>query len=341
VQFHPLGGNQRGAILSRFLVRARPTLITLLLLVAVLNVLLLIWCRRSFALPGAIPVHIAKGTREIYFHPGRPLPPNMTEGMLWGDRTSPSRRKMQQEIAPVIAGKKTDLERAVALRQWVRTQCKRLGPEIEQRSINEPLDMLAAMRAGYSSQCGPMAYVYREALAAAGIPARLVILLRNPPFPSDGHGTVEAYLDGRWVLTDPTFNAHWTIDGRPANAWYIRGVYLFDPHKKHKLEVVNGEYVPDPSVETYQIRYYAQMNTILWEFYPEPYVKRWKLQRYPFTKLLQRNFMTIEDPRRETVDVTPFHIYNYMVWIVYVWLPAAVVLLAALVALSFVRRPAR
>jgi hypothetical protein len=333
-----MGGAQRGEVLTRFLIWARPVFFTLLVLCAAVDIALIVWSRRNFALPGGVPVRIEGSAEGIYFNPHRKLPPHVSEAMLWGDRNSPGRRKLQQEIAPVIAGLHDDLSRAVALRQWVRSQCRKLGPEIEQRSIAEPVDILAAMRNGYSSQCGPLAYLYRESLVAAGIPARIVILLRNPPFRSDGHGTVEAFVNGKWILTDPTFNAHFTIDGRPTNAWHVRSVFFFDRFRKHQLASVYGSMIPDPNVENYNIRYYIQMDNILWEYYPEPYVAKWKLQRYPFTKLLQRNFMTIESAVRESVDVTPFRIFNYVIWINYVWLPGACLLLAALLALSFVRR---
>ncbi|MEM9414870.1 MAG: transglutaminase domain-containing protein [Planctomycetota bacterium] len=55
--------------------------------------------------------------------------------------------------------------------------------------------------------CGEIAALYRAALAALGIDSRTIVLRKNIFDPHDSHISVEARVDGRWVLIDPTFHA--------------------------------------------------------------------------------------------------------------------------------------
>lgn len=53
--------------------------------------------------------------------------------------------------------------------------------------------------------CYNMAQLYSDILYAAGVQSRIVFLQRNIFDMRDTHATVEAFINGRWVIFDPTF----------------------------------------------------------------------------------------------------------------------------------------
>lgn len=63
---------------------------------------------------------------------------------------------------------------------------------------------------GHEQLCGGMAAAYYWALTRVGVPARIVQLATQSYLGGDDNGgthvTVETYIDGRWRVSDPTFN---------------------------------------------------------------------------------------------------------------------------------------
>lgn len=61
--------------------------------------------------------------------------------------------------------------------------------------------------------CGGLSLLYLSALSAAGIPARYVGLFERADGMGQNHATVEAYVGGRWIASDPTFNTMYRVGG--------------------------------------------------------------------------------------------------------------------------------
>lgn len=313
----------------------RAVLVTLLIVIVVITASLWVWCRRNLMFSAAIPIHIENRVADAYFDPRRPLPEPVTHFKLWGDTANPDRESFRRETAAVLAGARDDFERAWRLCQWTRGQCKRMGGDLEQ--VRDPYQALLGMRAGKGALCGPLAYVLREALVSNGIPARVAMFMREPPFISDGHAVVEAFAGGRWVMFDPTFNIYYTVDGVPASVWRLREAHYYRPWGK--IDLVEGTLLPGiTSIRRYHLSYASQMNAVLYEYYEHPLATKYGLIRYPYLKLLQSNFVhLVRGDKMHTPDRAALRINNILVQLIYIWLPSAFIACSILLALTFVR----
>lgn len=78
----------------------------------------------------------------------------------------------------------------------------------------------AFMKGGERAICGDYSTFLQMVLQTSGIPARTV-QLASKEFAETGnakaptHVTVEALIDGRWILVDPTFDATFSCEGDP------------------------------------------------------------------------------------------------------------------------------
>lgn len=110
----------------------------------------------------------------------------------------------------------------------VTQRIKRLSDELAQGAQNDHekilkfMDYIGKFRVGFATDTTPDATVQEQigscgsftntllALAAAqGMPSRVVSLLNSPP--NDGHALAEIYIDGKFHLYDPTFNAFYSL----------------------------------------------------------------------------------------------------------------------------------
>jgi hypothetical protein len=319
--------------------RVRTVLVTLLVVITLLTGSLWLWARRNLWYSAAIPIAITRRVADVYFDPRKPLPEFVTEQKLWGDRNDPGREHFRRATAPVIADIADELERAWALTIWTRSQARKVSADLEQ--TGDPYAVLVAMQAGKGALCGPFALVLREALVANGIPARRVQFMREPPFLSEGHAAVEAFVNGKWVLLDPTFVAYWKVNGVPASLWELRNAHIYRPWGK--VEMVESPLPPRETLAQYHVSYAAHLNAVLYEYYEHPLAKRYGLIRYPFLKLLQSNFMQLVkgDPvNRERGSA--LRINNILVQLIYIQLPIAFIVCAILLAGTYViGRPSR
>ncbi|MFI4860140.1 MAG: transglutaminase domain-containing protein [Phycisphaerales bacterium JB063] len=110
--------------------------------------------------------------------------------------------------------------------------------------------------------CGEIAALYREALAVLGIDSRPVMLRKNVFDPHDSHVSVEAHLDGRWVLIDPTFNATFTDDaGQALGAQAIKSL-LFKGQRQSITPQVHGRALCPLALDDYYVDVFACFNNV-------------------------------------------------------------------------------
>jgi hypothetical protein len=319
-------------------VALRAVLVTLLVVTAGTAASLWTWCRRNLLFAGAVPIFITVEYESVYFDPRRPLPEPITMEKLWGDRNSPQREHLRQQTRQVLAGASTDFDRARVLCEWTRAQCRQFSADLEQ--VGDAQAILEGLRAGKGALCGPLARLLREALVANGIPARMVMFMREPPFPSDGHAVVEAFVDGHWVLFDPTFNVHWRVNGEPVSVWQLREAYYYRPWGR--VEMVEGHLPLTRTLHNYHVAYAPQLNAVIYEYYENPLARRYGLIRYPFLKLLQSNFVhLVHRDATHTTKTAALRINNILVWLIYVWLPGAFLACAIALLATFIERPRR
>lgn len=119
-----------------------------------------------------------------------------------------------------IARLSDEQERAIAGMAWLMNRVQTVENPVP---IESPERMLAAIDAGRGALCGQMACLFRHVLANLGLASRTVFLQRNPFDCFDDHTLVEARIQGRWILLDPTFNMMFRdVDGCPLDALEIK-----------------------------------------------------------------------------------------------------------------------
>lgn len=132
---------------------------------------------------------------------------------------------------PRLVNATTDWQRAVLLRNLVYSHTTvGSGPSITWPLTVAELDVVLN---GDSPQlCGGMSEVYIGLLQAFGLHSHILNLLADSALYLSGtgldtHVSVEVYLNGRWVVQDPTFNVHWQIYGQPLDIAGLRNAFLY------------------------------------------------------------------------------------------------------------------
>ena len=97
--------------------------------------------------------------------------------------------------------------------------------------------------------CQGLSMTYRIVLEAFGIPSRGVSMFSSKNGLDNSHTSVEVYIDGRWVISDPTFNLMFESDGKYLGWEVLRARILKGaPYKSTS----NGMKVrPNDSLENY------------------------------------------------------------------------------------------
>ena len=150
--------------------------------------------------------------------------------------------------------------RVLATLQWVMSRTDR----VEQNFARGGWAVLQSVQGGRGMLCASTAELFRDALLALDVPARMVFLFRDI-FGGDSHATVEAWVDGKWRLYDPTFHvAVKSVDGHrvgisDAQRWFV----------ERKGEPVQFEFLGEVKyparLDRYYVRYEALLNNVFIE----------------------------------------------------------------------------
>lgn len=123
-----------------------------------------------------------------------------------------------------------------------------------------------------------------------GVPARTVQLQRVTAAQSDSHVVAEVYLDGEWVLIDPTFDLRYEIAGKQLTALDMRDWVLENPFTRPEVTIVHGSSADAPKISDYYINPYLLYNIVTFKHPAEagpwdgvgariPFVRRWARPR--------------------------------------------------------------
>lgn len=133
--------------------------------------------------------------------------------------------QFRREIEPLLFGISDTDAKVLVILNWVMNQFSVVDSH---SSIRSSWKMVELGRKGVGFSCGTMSHVFRDALRANGIVARRVILYMDVFDAYDGHVTVEAWVNGKWRLYDPTFHVSVRANGERVGAaeardWFVKG----------------------------------------------------------------------------------------------------------------------
>lgn len=242
------------------------------------------------------------------------------------------RERFRRELTPIVEKLDTTEAKVLAILEWVMNQISK----VENRSAKSSWEMVEIGRAGGGLLCGGMAQIFKDALLAQGIPARSVTLQRNLFDLYDVHASVEAWVDGKWRLYDPTFHLTLKAGGKRVGAFEAREWFIKGRGAPVELEFL-GEVKYPARVDNYPIRYGIHFNNIYVDFRRD----MWLLSDIPFVgRWLSRELVySSSDPG---LSAMPQETYRFLYFTTLVVLPAInLILLVAMFLLWLKVRRAR
>lgn len=182
---------------------------------------------------------------EIKLDNGHADPPGTP--FLWEDFTHPTLVRLREKYSldDIIKSGETDLERAILLRDWVKSLWDHDQPIFSPPWNAEYILDKVTKHIEYF-YCVHYSVVYMQLCMALGIPARLINLHRgicDAPLdgrgygketkeeaPCDEHVLNEVWLDdiSKWAVIDVDFDIHYEQDGQPLNAYEIHELLITD-----------------------------------------------------------------------------------------------------------------
>lgn len=187
------------------------------------------------------------------------------------------RERFRRELAPIVAKQSTTEAKVLATLEWVMNQI----PKVESRSAKSSWEMVEIGRAGGGLICGGMAQILKDALLAQGIPARSLTFQRNLFDLYDTHASVEAWVEGKWRLYDPTFHLTLKAGDKRVGAFDAREWFIKGHGTPVELEFL-GEVKYPARVDRYAVRYeilfnntYVDLRRDMWILSNIPFVGPW------------------------------------------------------------------
>jgi len=129
-------------------------------------------------------------------------------------RVARDRDAFRRELLPIVASYGSTEDKVLAVLKWLMNQVK----HVENVRSGGSWEMVEMARSGRGFGCGSMAQIFHDALTAIDIPARRVLLQREVFDTYDSHVTVEAFVDAKWRIYDPTFHIVVVSNGRRVGA---------------------------------------------------------------------------------------------------------------------------
>lgn len=179
-----------------------------------------------FALGALIALRASTGL--LLALPGRGMESAGLADRLKNDSDAP---RLKAATAGVIPPGASEEAKVLAILSWSMNQVGK----VENYSAPSSWQMLEAARAGRGLICGGMAQVFHDALIANGIPARIVLFRRDIFDAYDSHVSVEAFVNGKWRLYDPTFHFYIDRNGERLSALEARASLYTNHHGEAKI----------------------------------------------------------------------------------------------------------
>ncbi len=314
-------------------------LIFSLVLVVIANIALLMFTR-TVPLTGAF-IKFDDSAAAWKVNPNSEDLPDDQKLIAFGQLSKDTRQSLREAIPSEIRRSASKREKYLKLVTWTRGQATKIASEI---SADSPVGVLEEMRSGRGATCGSFVQLYLGAARSLGLPARFIQLMRNPPFDSgDTHVVAEVFLDGRWVVVDPTFNTYYTLGQRMASAAELKDNLLKPLAKQQPVNVV---YIDNTKFEETQVdTYYVNPNTL----YSHVIIRGQRPSSSGFAERVSRRIPIIRsiagfEPIQfayEAPVASPFGFLNYLHLISYIILPSIIYCLGISLGLLIIFRRLR
>jgi hypothetical protein len=150
-------------------------------------------------------------------------------GFLTQDSNSVRVAAFKQKL-PHLIGEQQSLERAIALRSWVRAQQSddpSMWKTDQDTGITDPHYLLAEQRNNIPGACRRLAYILLGALVTDGYHARVVSVAdRFEEQNALTHTMTEVWISTfrKWVIMDATYDVTYMVDGQPASVLDVHDV---------------------------------------------------------------------------------------------------------------------
>jgi hypothetical protein len=129
------------------------------------------------------------------------------------------------------------------------------------------------------------------------------------------------YINGQWILQDPTFNVAWTLGGKPASAWDLHIYHRHRNQMEDQLVPQYGTFTAVPSLTDYYTSSISFFENVVYVLPNEQ--SHQLLWRYTPLRVTRTDFRNLVDSPIDAQG-SPFHIQNFIVWTVFVWLPLSI-----------------
>lgn len=165
----------------------------------------LLWWMKTKSPSGSM-AWIETADADRYYGPASPDPPYKLD--------QDDRQLIMDMVAEshAFSGVETEFEKIAALRNWSRSICPEVSPNL---NINDPSEIIEAFESGRGGACGAIGVLYTAALITHGYRARVIQLIRDEndiaewtSGPFDTHIEVEVFSPDhqKWIVSDPMFN---------------------------------------------------------------------------------------------------------------------------------------
>jgi hypothetical protein len=213
------------------------------------------------------------------------------------------------------------IEEAVEVRESLLNQ----GSVKGERLRGGPIDLLEGISGGARLLCGELATLYGYTLETLGFKVRNMEVRRSIFDPWDAHSTIEIWDVDRkkWVLSDPTFNVSFSLDGR-----YLSSGQLYQAvhsGRSSEVRVVKGKKTTyEYSLDEYYISYFSLFDNLF-------YITHVHLPDVFFIPPLrffdQRRVIKLVLAESRAPYIGELKVQNAVVWLVYVVNPLVIVVL--------------
>lgn len=212
--------------------------------------------------------------------------------------------------------------------EWVMNQCGK----IELYSLGNAYDALQYARQGGGLSCAPMADIFHESLTLLGMKARKVLLVRSFLNPYDNHMTVEAFIDGRWQIYDPTFHVSFVKSSEPAR--FLSAIEMNEALIQGSFSEIQpvffGEVSYPARLEEYRIHYLPLFNNVL--ILHEEGLSLWR--RLPPLRYFFGPVYMYQTPLNQKKQPLFLMVYREIYFIVVLFIPVLGMVIAAAIVID-------